>query len=107
MNILENKLAKDPYDKLIFEQGIRAKNLFFDKDLDLMLVALNNGKVLHFKISDFPRLQNATFSQLSDWTLEQGGIAVSWEELNENLSVKGFLKQAAMNEVFYHLAAVA
>ena len=107
MNILENKLAKDPYDKLIFEQGIRAKNLFFDKDLDLMLIALNNGKVLHFKISDFPGLQNATFSQLSDWTLEQGGIAVSWEELNEDLSVKGFLKQAAMNEVFYHLAAVA
>ena len=111
MNTSENKIinkpATDPFDKLIFEQKVRIKSLFFEQELDIFLVVLTNGKVLNLKISDFAGLKNADITQLNHWELLGGGTAVSWEALNEDLSVKGFLKQAALNEVIYHFASVA
>lgn len=105
-NDIVDKPASDPLDKLIFEQGLRIKKLFFDTELDLMLVLLTNGRVLNLKLSGFSRLQHATPEQLAAYELETGGTAVSWESLNEDLSVRGFIKQAALEETLYHLAKV-
>ena len=105
-NDIVNKTAQDPLDKLIFEQGLRIKKLFFDTDLDLMLVLLTNGRVLNLKLSGFSRLKNAAPEQLAQYTLENNGTAVSWEALDEDLSVRGFIKQAALEETLYHLAKV-
>jgi hypothetical protein len=105
-NDIINKPAKDPLDKLIFEQGLRIKKLFFDTDLDLMLVVLTNGRVLNLKLASFTRLQHATPEQLIAYELDDDGMAVSWESLNEDLSVRGFIKQAALEETLYHLARV-
>jgi len=33
---IANKKAKDPFDKLIFEKGLRIKNILIEKDLDLI-----------------------------------------------------------------------
>lgn len=100
---LSTKPSADPIDRLIFEQGLRIKRLFFDLELDRMLVLLTNGNVLNLKISGFPRLKFAPPGQLDDYVLEGGGVAVRWESLDEDLSVKGFIRQAALEEVF-HLA---
>lgn len=105
-NEIVNKPSKDPLDKLIFEQGLRIKKLFFDTELDLMLVLLTNGRVLNLKLSGFARLKNATAEQLAIYALEDNGTAVSWESLDEDLSVRGFIKQAALEETLYHLAKV-
>lgn len=101
-----NEPTKDPLDKVIFEQGLRIKKLFFDTELDLMLVLLTNGRVLNLKLTGFGRLSNATAEQLTDYTLENDGTAVSWESLDEDLSIRGFIKQAALEEIVYHLAKV-
>ncbi|MBC7571074.1 MAG: DUF2442 domain-containing protein [Spirosoma sp.] len=106
-NDIVNKPAQDPLDKLIFEQGLGIKTLFFDTDLDLMLVLLTNGRVLNLKLSGFSRLKNATSEQLAKYELEDDGTAVSWPALDEDLSVRGFIKQAALEETLYHLARVA
>ena len=104
-NDIVNKPAQDPLD-LIFEQSW-AKTLFFDTDLDLMLVLLTNGRVLNLKLSGFSRLKNATPEQLPQYELDDDGTAVSWPALDEDLSVRGFIKQAALEETLYHLARVA
>lgn len=106
-NEVVNKPSKDPLDKLIFEQGLGIKKLFFDIELDLMLILLTNGRVLNLKLSGFTRLRNAAAEQLAEYELEQDGIAVSWFGLDEDLSVRGFIKQAALEETLYHLAKVA
>lgn len=106
-NEIANKPSKDPLDKLIFEQGLRIKKLFFDTELGLMIVLLTNGRVLNLKISGFTRLKNATAEQLATYELEDNGTAVTWESLDEDLSVRGFIKQAALEETLYHLARVA
>lgn len=102
-----DKPSGDPIDRLIFEQGLRIKRLFFDVELDLMLVVMTNSNVLRLKLSGFIRLKNASPDQLSDYQLEGGGVAVSWEGLDEDLSIKGFIQQAALEETLYHLAKVA
>lgn len=104
---IADKPSTDLLDQVIFGQGLRIKRLFFDTDLDLMLVLLTNGKVLNLKVSGFPRLKHADPAQLNAYKLEGGGVAVSWEALNEDLSLKGFIRQAAMEEAIYHLAKVA
>ncbi len=55
-----NKKSADPLDKLIYEDGLRASYLVIDKELNMLLVVLNNGQVLRDKISSYPRLKSAS-----------------------------------------------
>lgn len=109
MSTLENKRmdikAKDPIDVLIFEKGLRIKNLIIDKDLDLIGVILNNGKILESKISRYPRLKDASIQELEKWKLINNGIGITWDALDEDLSVKGFIQSVAINEMLEHLLA--
>ncbi len=79
------------------------KNAIIDKELDLIGIILNNGKILESKLSHYPRLKDATEQQLQKWQLIGNGIGISWKELDEDLSVKGFIHQAAINEMLEHL----
>jgi hypothetical protein len=85
-----DKRATDPLDQLIFEEGLRIKTLWFDQDLDLLVVLLNNKKIMQRPISDFGRLKNATKAQLDNY--ENDGIGIHWPDVDEDLSLRGFLK---------------
>ncbi len=85
-----NKQATDPLDFLIFEEGLRIKSLWFDEELDLIIVLLNNKKIIQRPISDFKRLKNATSDQLRNY--ENDGIGIHWPDVDEDLSLRGFLK---------------
>lgn len=100
---IENKKASDPFDKLIFEENLRAKKLIIDKDLDLLIVIFNNGKLVKMKISDYPKLQKASKNSLEKWMLTGGGVGVRWPDLDEDLSIKGFIKTAALNDALRNL----
>ena len=102
-NKTTNKLSDDPFDKVIFEKGLRIASLVIDKKLDLMLVLLNNRKVLRLNISDFPTLKRAKLSQLLNYELIGRGVGISWTQLDEDLSLKGFIKSAALNAALHTL----
>ncbi len=85
-----DKKANDPLDQLIFEDGLRIKKLWFDQELDLIVVLLNSKKVIQRPISDFVKLKKATIEQLSNY--ENDGIGVHWPDIDEDLSLRGFLK---------------
>src|SRR5690554_1010667 len=87
---IANKRATDPIDQLIFEGGLRMKSVWFDRELDLIIVLLNNKKLLKRPLSDFERLANATEQQLHQF--DNDGIGIHWPELDEDLSLRGFLK---------------
>ena len=101
----KNIRAKDPIDILVFEKGLRINKLVIDKELDLLGVILNTGKILESRISYYPRLMKATQKQLENWKLINNGIGIRWEDLDEDLSVKGFIETAAINEMLEHLKA--
>lgn len=107
MNTLKSNKAdiksKDPLDILIFEKGLRIKNLIIDKELDLIGIILNTGKILETKISLYPRLTTATENELQQWKLIGNGVGVTWESLDEDLSVKGFIQTVALSEMVEQL----
>lgn len=97
-HIIRNKKSKDPFDKLIFEKGLRIKHVLLDKPLNLMLVVLNNGAVIKSNLSDYPRLKPATPQQLANWCLIADGVGIEWPDINEDLSLKGFINTVYMNK---------
>ena len=80
----------DAIDQLIYEHGLRIRQLYFDKELDLMLIVLNNRKVIKRSISDFKQLGEATEKQLNHF--ENDGTGVHWPDVDEDLSLRGFLQ---------------
>lgn len=104
LNNLKNKRSNDSFDRLIFEQKLRIKTLVIDKDLDVLLILFSTGNVLKANISDYPKLKKATKKQLNDWHLINGGLGIRWELLDEDLSIKGFIKTAALNQALRNLS---
>ncbi len=101
---IANKRATDPFDRLIFEQGLRAQQvLLSDKKLDSLVVLLNNGMILKVALSNYPRLKKATQLQLNQWELIADGIGIRWDVLDEDLSIKGLIKESALNEALHQL----
>ncbi len=82
-------ISKDPFHVLIHEKGLRIQSIYFNTDLDMMLVILNNKRVIQRNISDFKLLKNATSEQLENY--ENEGVGIYWEDLDEDLSLRGFL----------------
>lgn len=80
----------DVLDKLIYEDGLRITQIYFLSDLDLMLIVLNSKKVMKRSISEFRRLRSANEQQLTNF--ENDGIGVHWPDVDEDLSLRGFLQ---------------
>lgn len=98
-----NKKATDPFDILIFEKGLRAAHVMADKKLGILIVILNNGKLLKVSLNGYNKLKKASQAQLDKWELTGGGIGIRWEQLDEDLSIKGMIKESALNAVLNQL----
>jgi len=106
MNTLKNKTKdgpKDPVDVLIYDKGLRITTVLPIKELDLLIIVLNSSRVLKSKLSCFKLLENASQEQLNKWTLKNKGIAIRWEELDEDLSLRGFITNNVMKNVLHLL----
>lgn len=95
--LVKNRSGFDPIDQIIFDGGLRIQKLFFDLDLDLMLVVLNNKKVLKESISQFKLLKGATITQLDNYEISRAGV--HWPDLDEDLSLRGFLKKVMLSNL--------
>lgn len=82
--------GKDELDRIICKEGLSIRNVYIDRQLDLMLIVLNNAKIIKRKISDFDALAKASFEQVNDFKIETTGI--HWPKLDYDLSLKGFLE---------------
>jgi len=89
--------SKDPINILIFEKGLRIRTLFIEKELDLLLIILNNGNLIKSRISFFKKLSGASQDELLKWELRNDGLGIKWNGVDEDLSLYGFIKEAANN----------
>jgi hypothetical protein len=89
----------DAIEQLIYAEGLRIQAVDFHKELDLMLVVLNTKAILQQKISAYPLMKNATTEQLMQYELIGAGTGIHWPALDEDLSLKGFLKDELRNAV--------
>ena len=82
----------DTIEKLIYDEGLRIEALDFHIELDLMLIILNSKAVLNQKISNFKQLKNSSINELQQYRFISNGNGVHWAKLDEDLSLKGFLR---------------
>ena len=103
-NKIVNKRASDPIDQLIYEKGLRVAQVLPVKRQDSLVVFLNNGQTITIKLSFFPRLKKATQAQLDKWQLISKGIGIEWDELNEDLSLKGLIQKLIIQNTLLYVA---
>ncbi|MBC7423455.1 MAG: DUF2442 domain-containing protein [Ferruginibacter sp.] len=72
-----------------------------------MLIVLNTTAVLHQKISTYPLLKKGTLEQLKNYELISNGTGVHWADIDEDLSLKGFLQDEIRKIVGQNFFAVA
>ena len=61
---------------------------------DKLTVDLADGRSLVVPLAWYPRLQNATPAQRSDWKICGGGFGIHWPGIDEDLSTEGLLRGA-------------
>lgn len=88
---------------MILKEGLRIKDVLPYRDIDLLAIVLNSGDVLQARLSDFERLKKASEAQLKKWRLIGGGMGVNWEGLDEDLSLRGFIRDSVQQEALRRL----
>jgi hypothetical protein len=86
----EHIQSPDPIDLLIKNNKLQIVGIHFHPEIDLMLIVLNNTKIIKRKISDFKRLKTASSEDLEKYQISRYGI--HWDNLDEDLSLRGFLQ---------------
>lgn len=97
MNISQNKY--DSIDNLIFNEGLKIHSVDFNDSLDIMHVHLTNDLVFVIPIQLFDRLKKSNRTSLSKFKLIANGTGIHWPDLDEDLSLKGFLKEYLKQKV--------
>lgn len=89
----------DSLEELIYSEEIRIQAIEAYPELDMLLVLLNTGGVLKEPLSAYPLLKEASRDQLQHYELIGQGVGVHWPDLDEDLSLKGFLREAIRKQV--------
>jgi hypothetical protein len=73
-----------------FSVSARAIDIRITKE-DLT-VFLEDGRIVSVPLEWFPRLRDASETELSEWEIIGGGIGIHWEKIDEDISVRGLLE---------------
>jgi hypothetical protein len=63
-----------------------AKDISFTSEK--MIIYLEDGRDVSIPLEWFPKLRDASLTQLSNWRFIGGGKGIHWEDLDEDLLVK-------------------
>lgn len=58
---------------------------------DLMSVGLSDGRIVSVPLAWYPKLATASQKQLKKFAISPSGYGIHWPDLDEDLSVYGFL----------------
>jgi hypothetical protein len=65
---------------------------------DSLVVHLEDGRTVTAPLEWFPRLRDASDANRANWRLIGRGVGIHWEDLDEDLSVRGLLHGAAATD---------
>lgn len=89
--------SQDYVDQFIDKEKLKIDTVFIDKKHDHLFFVLNNGFTIQEKISKYPLLKGVNEQKLKNYNLYAGGTCIEWEELDEDLSLRGLLKDTVFN----------
>jgi hypothetical protein len=82
----------DSLEQLIYQNGLRIKSISFGMPEQCMEIVLNTPLAITVSFKNFPTLVNANLEELANYELIGNGVGVHWPLLDEDLSLKGILK---------------
>ncbi len=91
MNTSHNKY--DAIESLIYSEGLKISSVEVTSNNSKLLIHLNNHLTFVTPTKNYEGLKNATSKRLKNYRLIGSGIGIHWPELNEDLSLKGFLQE--------------
>ncbi len=97
-------VGPDAIEAMILKEGLRIADVLPYKQLDLLAIVLNSGDVLQARLSDLEGLKKASEAQLKKWRLIGGGIGVNWDALDEDLSLRGFIRDSTQQEALRRMS---
>jgi hypothetical protein len=74
----------------------KAQSLAFEGDS--LVVVLTDGRELKVPLEWYPSLRDATAEERANFRMIGGGVGIHWPELDEDLSVRGFLMPNALSK---------
>jgi hypothetical protein len=83
----------DALENLIFQEGLKIQSLEFNQNYSKMFVHLTNAATFVVPTNHYKGLQRATAEQLKNFRLIGSGTGIHWSDLDEDLSLKGFLNE--------------
>lgn len=89
--------SQDYVDQFIDKEKLKIDTVLIDKKHDHLFFVLNNGFTIQEKISKYPLLKGVNEQKLKNYKLYAGGTCIEWEELDEDLSLRGLLKDTVFN----------
>ena len=92
MNTSFNKY--DAIEKIIFDTNLRIQNVEVKPEVNKLLVFLNTKQLLVLPLSLYKTLAGADNASVQQFELIADGRGIHWPMLDEDLSLKGFLKEA-------------
>ena len=66
---------------------------------EALTVELDDGRTLSVPLGWYPRLWHGSSEERSRWRLIADGRGIHWPELDEDLSLKGFLRDTLRSQV--------
>ena len=84
----------DAIEKIIFDEGLSIKYVEIKPDINKMLIFLSTDHIIALPLSLYKNLKNASLEGLQQFELFANGTGIRWPKLDEDLSLKGFLKDA-------------
>ncbi|MEM7053540.1 MAG: DUF2442 domain-containing protein [Pseudomonadota bacterium] len=61
---------------------------------EFLIVGLKDGRRISVPVEWYPRLAQASQSELGNWQISGAGYGIHWPELDEDLSTEGLLRGA-------------
>ncbi len=97
MNISHNKY--DAIESIIFKEGLRITSLEINPENDKLYIHLNTDLTFVTPVKNYKGLKNASAKRLKNYKLVGSGVGIHWPDLDEDLSLKGFLKEFLSQKV--------
>ena len=97
MSTSQNKY--DAIENLIFTEGLRINSLKLSPNHDKLFIHLNTDLIFVTRVKSYKGLKGASVKNLKNFRLIGSGTGIHWPDLDEDLSLKGFLKEFLRQKV--------
>lgn len=74
----------------------KIKSLWFDGNRIYM--KSSEGRILSRPLEAYPELEEATLEQRNDYTIDEDGMAIRWEEIDVDMHISSFYETSEPND---------